>query len=102
FGTNQHVLGKPAPESLDDVRVSQHAHGVSVVEIAKVRGTWQQVPSRKSRRIHGNTRVRFSGPAAHSVLLHTPAGNPPRGTLNNCANGSTPWGSYLTCEENFN
>src|SRR5690606_21067051 len=46
FGTNQHVLGKPAPESLEDVRVSQHAHGVSVVEIAKVKGTWQQVVSK--------------------------------------------------------
>lgn len=102
YGTNPHVLGKPMPESLADVRVSQHAHGVSVVELAQVRGKWQQVPGPKARRIHGNTRVRFNGPAAASPLLRNPARNLPRGTLNNCANGATPWGTYLTCEENFN
>ncbi|MFE4108264.1 PhoX family protein [Almyronema epifaneia] len=102
FGGNDHILGKPAPESLEDVRLSQHAHGVSVVEIKKVSGNWQVVASNKSRRIHVNTPVTFSGPAANSALLQTPAGNTPLGTVNNCANGYTPWGTYLTCEENFN
>lgn len=102
FGTNPHVLGKAVPESLEDVRLSQHAHGVSVVEISKLNGRWQNVASPNARRIHGNTPVTFSGPAAKSRLLRTPAGNAPLGTLNNCANGKTPWGTYLTCEENFN
>ncbi|NGP51999.1 PhoX family phosphatase [Thioalkalivibrio sp. XN8] len=102
FGRNSHVLGKPFPESLEDVRVSQHAHGVSVVALAKIRGRWRQVWSRNARRIHVNTPVEFSGPAAGHPLLQTPAGNPTLGTVNNCSNGETPWGTYLTCEENFN
>lgn len=102
FGQNMHVLGKAAPESLEDVRVSQHAHGVSVVEIARLRKKWQPVESANARRIHVNTPVDFSGPAADSPLLKTPNGNIPLGTVNNCANGYTPWGTYLTCEENFN
>lgn len=102
FGGNEHVLGKEAPESLEDVRLSQHAHGVAVVEIKKVNGKWQTVRSSNARRIHVNTPVTFSGPAANSKLLRTLAGNAPLGTVNNCANGYTPWGTYLTCEENFN
>jgi len=102
YGTNDHALGKEAPESLEDVRLSQHVHGVAVVEIRKINGRWQVVRSNNARRIHVNTPVTYSGPAANSRLLRTPAGNAPLGTVNNCANGKTPWGTYLTCEENFN
>ncbi|MEO1576367.1 MAG: PhoX family phosphatase, partial [Pseudomonadota bacterium] len=102
FGRNTHVLAKPAPESLEDVRVSQHAHGVSVLELRKINGRWAPVESTRARRIHVNTPVEFSGPVAGSELLDTPAGNAPMGTVNNCGSGKTPWGTYLTCEENFN
>lgn len=103
YGTNEHVLGKAAPTSLEDVRLSQHAHGVSMIEIQQQAGQWQVVRSSgKNRRIHVNTPVSYSGPVANSDLLKTPAGNAPLGTVNNCANGKTPWGTYLTCEENFN
>ncbi|BAW95260.1 putative phosphatase [[Synechococcus] sp. NIES-970] len=103
YGTNQHVLGKAAPASLEDVRLSQHAHGASVVEIKKNNsGVWEVVRSNYARRIHVNTPVSFSGPAANHTLLQTAAGNAPKGIVNNCANGHTPWGTYLTCEENFN
>lgn len=102
FGENMHVLGKAAPESLEDVRVSQHAHGVAVVEIQKKGRTWRAVESENARRIHVNTPVAFSGPVAGHALLDTLNGNIPLGTVNNCSNGHTPWGTYLTCEENFN
>jgi secreted PhoX family phosphatase len=103
FGGNAHVLGDGAPAAtLEAARISQAVHGVSVVEIRKRRGTWEAVGSRRNRRITPNTPVVFDGPVAGSALLATPSGNPAAGTVNNCANGYTPWGTYLTCEENFN
>ena len=101
FGGNGTVLGKAAPESVADVNTSQHAHGISVVEIRKQNGSWKLVKgSEYNRRVHVNTPVTFSGPVAGSDLIASDS--VPKGTVNNCANGYTPWGTYLTCEENFN
>ena len=102
YGTTPHLIGKTVPTSLEEVRISQHAHGVAVVAIAKGKTGWQVKKDKRNRRVHVNTPVEFSGPAANSALLVNAAGNEPQGTLNNCANGYTPWGTYLTCEENFN
>ena len=102
YGTTPHIMGKALPTSLDDVKLSQAAHGVSVLMIENTKTGWKVAKSAKNRRIHGNTPMKFSGPAAKSDLLVNAAGNPVQGTLNNCANGYTPWGTYLTCEENFN
>ena len=83
--------------NLDKVRKSQAAHGVSVVETRTGANGWEIVrPSNYARRITTNTPVKFSGPATNVV------GTSGFGTLNNCAHGYTPWGTYLTCEENFN
>ncbi|WP_373051992.1 PhoX family protein [Thioalkalivibrio sp.] len=103
FGRNSHVLGKDLPENKEDVRLSQAAHGVSVVAIASNRwGDWNAISSPNSRRITVNTPMAFSGPAADSDLLKNTANNPYLGTANNCGSGMTPWGTYVTCEENFN
>jgi secreted PhoX family phosphatase len=83
----------------DKVRKSQAAHGVGVMEIAFQGGEWRVVrPSKYARRITAYTPMRITGLAAGSALL---AGEV-LGTINNCAGGRTPWGTYLTCEENFN
>lgn len=103
YGTNGHALGKSMPESLEDVRLSQNVHGVSVLKIKNTRRHgWKIVSSKDARRITANTPVAFSGPAADSPLLQNPNGNIALGTVNNCGSGATPWGTYLTCEENFN
>ncbi len=79
------------------------AMGVTVIAVGEVNGKWQAVDNSYNRRITGNTPMTFSGPvtAAHPAL-QSELGNTPKGTLNNCANGYTPWGTYLTCEENWN
>lgn len=90
-----------AEMSREKVDKALESHGVTVVEIALVGGAWQVVDSAYNRRITGTTPMTFSGPvpAGHPALQ---SNNPVLGTLNNCAHGVTPWGTYLACEENWN
>src|SRR5437868_11202565 len=87
------------------VQVAQAAHGVSVIEVVRKRGRWSMVKdSRFNRRITANTPVDVGGPARGSALMRTksdPAGARVLGTFGNCAGGETPWGAYLTAEENI-
>ncbi|KQM78012.1 PhoX family phosphatase [Xylophilus sp. Leaf220] len=83
-----------------------YLHGVSVVEVAQgATGAWAyDRSSRFNRRVHTLTPMILSGPAAGNAALvtqYSTDGRRTRGTVNNCANGTTPWGTYLTCEENW-
>ncbi|MCE0556106.1 PhoX family phosphatase [Motilimonas sp. E26] len=91
--------------SVDQVRKEINAHGVAVVRIQLVANEWKVVDNDPlNRRYTGATTMNISGPLANSDKLKTPFspdGTQARGTLNNCGNGYTPWGTYLTCEENW-
>jgi len=93
------------PQSADDVHKALACEGLSVIEVQRKDGHWRFVQgSPYNRRIHGNSPTRLSGPAAGHDWLKTAAdstGEHVLGTFQNCANGKTPWGTYLTCEENF-
>ena len=90
----------------DMADVEMAAHGGSVLEIRKVDGRWQVVPDSKyNRRITtSDTEMELTGPVAGHALLQTkadPTGKKVVGMVNNCAGGVTPWGTWLSAEENF-
>jgi secreted PhoX family phosphatase len=94
------------PRDAQDVLKLQNLQGVAVFEIAETDGQWSVVTdSPLNRRITHNTPMSITGPAAGHDLMKTeadPTGSSSLGTFNNCGSGKTPWGTYLTCEENFN
>lgn len=101
-----HIAGssaRPRPASESDKEIP--AHGVSVVEVRKTGTQWAYVQnSAYNRRVTPLTPVELSGVARGNALMRTlysPAGTGARGTINNCGTGYTPWGSFLTGEENW-
>lgn len=89
----------------NEVMKEMLAVGMSVAEVKKVGQSYELVKdSRFNRRVTSMTDIEITGPAARSPLMTTKysvTGTRTRGTLGNCANGHTPWGTYLTCEENW-
>ena len=91
-------------------RIAMASHGMAVVQIERrgKKGSYRRSNHRTSnynRRLTVSTRFEMTGPAAGDRRLRTsadPTGRRVLGTLNNCAGGTTPWGTVLSGEENFN
>ena len=95
------TLPRPASEVDKEFAI----HGLSVVEVAAQNGQWAyKAASRYNRRITAMTEVMISGPAKgseHLVTKFSPDATRARGTLNNCGTGKTPWGTFVSGEENW-
>jgi secreted PhoX family phosphatase len=94
------------PRSAEEVQLLKNMQGVTVMEVADAGDGYAVVlDSAYNRRITNDTPMTMDGPVAGSDLVKTaadPEGMSPLGTLNNCGSGRTLWGTFLTCEENFN
>ncbi|MEQ3550822.1 PhoX family phosphatase [Pseudonocardia nematodicida] len=92
----------------EQIRIGIAAHGGAVIEVTRDPKTGELHHDRAgklNRRITADSDYVVSGPAAGSDLLRTkadPTGRLVKGTVNNCAGGTTPWGTFLSGEENFN
>ncbi|MDO8249497.1 MAG: PhoX family phosphatase [Rhodoferax sp.] len=96
------TLPRPAVEVDKETAI----HGVSVVEVKKTGAKWATVQSSASnfRLTCLSENILLHGPARGNALMvtkHSTNGTKTRGTLNNCGTGKTPWGTFLTGEENW-
>lgn len=106
LGSSSFSYASPYTRTIvDEVQKEFRLHGVSVIEVNKVNGKFEvNKASAFNRRITTLTDMDINGPLkghASQVTKYSPTGVKTRGTVNNCASGYTPWGTYLTCEENW-
>ena len=106
--TNEELMFPVGFDPAEMKRIAIQSHGMSVVKVRHLgRGKYRRanLDNKYNRRITGTTKFEMVGPAAGDARLRTvadPLGRFVRGTFNNCAGGTTPWGTVLSGEENFN
>ncbi len=85
------------PKYIPDIEEQRRSVGGSIIKIKRnADGEWIYDHSDETsynRRIDANSPVEFTGPLRFREEV--------KGTLANCSGGRTPWGTVLTCEENF-
>ena len=103
---NLPAASEGVPQTADEVTLLKNLQGVTVMEVTRGDAGYEVVKdSPLNRRITHETEMTLEGPLAGHDLVKTnadPEGRTVKGTMNNCGSGRTLWGTYLTCEENFN
>jgi hypothetical protein len=97
---------KTLPRPASEVDKETAIHGISVVEVKNTSAKWATVPNSafNFRLTSLSEDIQLSGPARGNALMvtkYSPDGTRTRGTINNCGTGKTPWGTFLTGEENW-
>ncbi|MEQ4518716.1 PhoX family phosphatase [Pseudarthrobacter sp. B907] len=106
--TNENIMVPAGFDAAEKRAIGRAAHGLTVVELERQNKNqpWSYVKGAElNRRFLTDTSYELTGPAAGSALVSTvadPAGRTIKGTLGNCSGGTTPWGTILSGEENFN
>lgn len=114
--TNPHLMF-PGIVEIKDGKLSMHAatperfrieamaHGATIAEIRKIEGKWALIKdSPLNRRVTSATEIHLSGPVSGTDRVKTnadPSGRKVLGTLNNCSGAMTPWGTFVSGEENI-
>ncbi|NLI01507.1 MAG: PhoX family phosphatase [Chthonomonadales bacterium] len=95
----------PGDLTREQVDACMEAMGLSVVEVRRAAGRWSVVvDGARNRRVTATTSVIITGPARGDERMKTsdhPDGTSCTGTMHNCSAGTTPWGTVLSAEENF-
>ena len=79
----------------ENIDLERRAVGGSIIKVQKKDGKWSFIPNHElNRGVRADTKIPF---ANNVEVMGT---NITDGTCSNCAGGFTPWGTFLTCEEN--
>jgi len=106
--TNENIMVPAGYDAKETRAIGRAAHGLAVVELERKNTTkpWSYVQGAPlNRRFLDDTTYELTGPVAGSALVKTvadPTGKAIKGTFGNCSGGTTPWGTILSGEENFN
>jgi secreted PhoX family phosphatase len=108
----QHGQTDPALKTPEQIALEKYAVGNSILHLKRGKhGAWEVITSKYNRRVTGDTpEIPFTGPLAGrmGLVIHTEdgpisvdVGASALGSVANCSGGTTPWGTVLSCEENF-